>query len=83
MPSPPARIHHQIRRHLEALPNPLLGERVYAAGRRLSSREMSVPRQMLHARRLVLPLPGAGAPLQIEAPLPADVRGILKAFHLR
>ncbi len=74
---------HQIRRHLEALRLPLLGERVYNAGRRLTEREMRVPRQMLHARRLVLTLPGAGAPLQIEAPLPADFRGTLRAFHLR
>ena len=74
---------HQIRRHLEALRLPLLGERVYNPGRRLTEREMCVPRQMLHARRVTLPLPGADAPLQIEAPLPKDFRNTLHTFHLR
>ena len=74
---------HQIRRHLEALRLPLLGERIYNPGRRLTEREMNVPRQMLHARRVSLPLPGVKAPLQIEAPLPKDFRNTLHAFHLR
>lgn len=74
---------HQIRRHLEALRLPLLGDRQYAAGRRLTEQEMRAPRQMLHARRLVLPHPLTGAPLQLEAPLPADFRRALQLFHLR
>lgn len=74
---------HQIRRHLESLRIPLLGERVYAAGRRLTALEMNVPRQMLHARRLALTLPGAGGALKIEAPLPDDFRQTLREFHLR
>ena len=43
---------------------PLLGERV-CFGRRLTEREMCVPRQMLHAA-VALPLPGADAPLQMK-----------------
>ncbi|MBI5597792.1 MAG: RluA family pseudouridine synthase [Elusimicrobia bacterium] len=75
---------HQIRVHLAHLGHPILGDLLYRGGGELylkavartltpQDREASgAPRQMLHARSLTLRHPGTGAPLTVEAPLPAD-----------
>jgi 23S rRNA pseudouridine1911/1915/1917 synthase len=39
------------------------------------------PRQALHAARLALAHPRSGAPLAWEAPLPADLAGLLAALR--
>lgn len=74
---------HQIRRHLEALELPLAGDRRYSAGRKVSQFEMSLKRQMLHARILILPHPSAKTQLKVEAPLPADFRRALQSLRLK
>ena len=56
---------HQIHVHLAHIGCPILGDRIYGAGR------LSAERCMLHASRLVIPHPGGGT-LDICAPLPAD-----------
>ncbi len=61
---------HQIRVHLAALGAPLLGDPRYGGPRRVG--EVSIPRVMLHARRLELIHPETGAPIAFEAPVPED-----------
>ena len=69
---------HQIRVHLAHLGAPLLGDPRYGGPRRVL--ETGVPRVLLHARRLVLPHPVSGAPLLLEAPVPDDFLGVLRAL---
>jgi 23S rRNA pseudouridine1911/1915/1917 synthase len=69
---------HQIRVHLRHLGAPLLGDARYGGPRRVL--ETSVPRVMLHARRLTLPHPATGAPLALEAPVPEDFLAVLRAL---
>ncbi|MCM2334791.1 MAG: RluA family pseudouridine synthase [Anaeromyxobacteraceae bacterium] len=61
---------HQIRVHLSHLGAPLLGDPKYGGPRMVGA--VSVPRVMLHARRLEIAHPITGAPLRFEAPIPAD-----------
>lgn len=64
---------HQIRVHLSFLGCPVVGDTVY--GRKKPSLEIS--RQFLHAHRLSIRLPDEDAPRAFEAPLPAELEGIL------
>ena len=58
---------HQIRVHLAEGGTPILGDDLYGGGDR-----ESVPRLMLHARRLELRHPVTRAELSLESPVPAD-----------
>jgi 23S rRNA pseudouridine1911/1915/1917 synthase len=69
---------HQIRVHLAHLGAPLLGDARYGGPRRVL--EVSVPRVMLHARRLALRHPATGAPLVLEAPVPDDFAAVERAL---
>jgi 23S rRNA pseudouridine1911/1915/1917 synthase len=69
---------HQIRVHLAHLGAPLLGDPRYGGPRMVGS--VSVPRVMLHARRLELAHPVTGAPLAFEAPVPEDFRDVATAL---
>ncbi len=80
---------HQIRVHLAFLGLPLLNERLYGEdGGKLflaelaSARKEGAPRQMLHARRLIIDHPMNGRRLSIEAPVPDDFRAVLKEHGL-
>ena len=64
---------HQIRVHLAHLGHPLLGDDLYGG----SLEEIS--RQALHACRLHFTHPMTGAPIDITAPLPADMERVLKS----
>ena len=67
---------HQIRVHLAHLGHPVLGDRQYGrAGLRL------LPRQGLHAWRLAFTHPTSGAPIELEAPLPDDMRAAAEALR--
>lgn len=69
---------HQIRVHLRHVRAPVLGDDVYGArdvNRRFAS---SATRPMLHARRLTFDHPVTGARLDIKAPLPEDMRSLLR-----
>jgi 23S rRNA pseudouridine1911/1915/1917 synthase len=77
---------HQIRVHLASLGHPIVGDAVYGARRRRAAGEAGAilaacPRQALHAARLVVVHPLTGAPLVLEAPLPADLRTVLEALR--
>ncbi len=64
---------HQIRVHLAFLGCPVVGDAVY--GRKRPS--LPAGRQMLHAWRLRLCLPGEDQPRLFEAPPPADFQALL------
>jgi 23S rRNA pseudouridine1911/1915/1917 synthase len=80
---------HQIRVHLAARRTPIVGDPVYGEAAwkhltdvRLASRLAAFPRQALHAHRLEFTHPITGARLQIEAPVPEDLRGILEGVGI-
>jgi 23S rRNA pseudouridine1911/1915/1917 synthase len=62
---------HQVRVHLAQAGCPVAGDTLYGGGG-------GVPRPFLHAWRLSLPHPHTGKPLRLEAPVPADMRALLK-----
>jgi 23S rRNA pseudouridine1911/1915/1917 synthase len=76
---------HQIRVHFQHLGFPVAGDLVY--GRRPNARLREItgcgaPRQMLHARRLVVTHPRTGKRLIFEAPIPADFELLLGLLRL-
>jgi 23S rRNA pseudouridine1911/1915/1917 synthase len=75
---------HQIRVHLAAAGLPLVGDPVYGRPRyekikdaRLKKTLGEFPRQALHAERIGFRHPATNEPLEIKAPLPADLSGLL------
>jgi 23S rRNA pseudouridine955/2504/2580 synthase len=75
---------HQIRRHLEAIGHPVAGDRRYGdfAWNRLARQRWGLRRMFLHAWKLELPHPVTGAPLRLEAPLPAELAAVLSKMNL-
>ena len=77
---------HQIRVHLAHAGYPLVGDRVYGGRLALpggATEELRValrefPRQALHAARLSLPHPVEDETLEVSAPLPQDMVGLLE-----
>jgi len=74
---------HQIRKHLAAVRHPVLGDKDYAGEQRGKAAFRSVPRQMLHAYRLVLPDPKGNASLRVTAPVSDDFRDVLRTLKLK
>ncbi len=74
---------HQIRVHLASLGHPVLGDRTY--GRKtsieLEGSKVHVPRQMLHAKTLGFVHPVTGESMEFEAPLPPDMKELLKKLE--
>jgi 23S rRNA pseudouridine1911/1915/1917 synthase len=69
---------HQIRVHLAAIDLPVAGDTVY--GR---PRELDLERQFLHAGRLAFPHPFTEERVDVESPLPPDLRAALeRARHV-
>ena len=66
---------HQVRVHLAHLGTPVAGDTLYGGGD-------AVPRPFLHAWRLRLPHPRDGAPIELIAPIPADLEAICVTFGL-
>lgn len=75
---------HQIRVHLESIGLPLIGDPTYRRGRPAAHGPKAhwsrFPRQALHAWRLGLLHPQAGAPMQWSRPPPADLRELMTAL---
>jgi 23S rRNA pseudouridine1911/1915/1917 synthase len=70
---------HQIRVHMQSIFHPLAGDPVYRGARNAAAGPLaSFKRQALHAYRLGLVHPVSAAPMQWEAPLPADMRALLR-----
>lgn len=69
---------HQIRVHMSSIGHPLIGDKMYGAalsGPPANSRlDGLIDRQALHAERLAVVHPMNGQPLELQAPLPEDMR---------
>ena len=71
---------HQIRVHMSFAGHPLVGDAVY--GRRRGAGSLGgFPRQALHAASLGFVHPVTGAAMRFEAPLPADMDGLVAALR--
>jgi 23S rRNA pseudouridine1911/1915/1917 synthase len=64
---------HQIRAHLQAIGHPVAGDPEYGTAELLG-----LERQFLHAARLRFAHPFGGATVDVESPLPADLRAALE-----
>ena len=80
---------HQIRVHMKAQGWPIVGDPLYGEPRwkgiadsRVAEACRDFPRQALHAFRLSFVHPATGAPLEIAAPVPEDLAGLLAAARL-
>ncbi len=78
---------HQIRVHMAALGHHVVGDPIYGGRKRghklPDSVRGKVPlpgRQLLHAWRLVFAHPRTGRLLDLEAPIPVDMRAVISAF---
>jgi 23S rRNA pseudouridine1911/1915/1917 synthase len=67
---------HQIRVHLQAIGHPVCGDPEYGMGGRDSI--LGLTRQFLHATRLAFPHPITGEPIEVDSPLPEDLREALE-----
>lgn len=63
---------HQIRVHLAAIGNPVIGDATYG------KKSAFLNRQFLHAHRLGFYLPSSGKFVEFESPLPEDLQKALK-----
>ena len=66
---------HQIRVHLKAIGHPIVGDPVYGSGNTRGN--LSLKRQFLHACQLTFAHPTTGKVLELEAPLPEDLKTVL------
>ncbi len=81
---------HQIRVHLLHVGCPVLADRQYGGRSRFGLRDLDpaaedeplIERQALHAHRLRFKHPRKGRWLEVEAPLPADLRRTLEALRV-
>jgi 23S rRNA pseudouridine1911/1915/1917 synthase len=69
---------HQIRVHFQHIRHPLVGDTVYRRGTRHG---LEFPRQALHATELSLVHPQTGKTMTWHAPLPADMKRLLKRLQ--
>jgi len=77
---------HQLRIHMSHIRHPVVGDPFYG-GRHISIRQATgrpddpdeprFTRQLLHARRLIVTHPIHETPLELEAPMPADLQELL------
>jgi 23S rRNA pseudouridine1911/1915/1917 synthase len=72
---------HQLRVHLADQGFPIVGDRIYAPKPLQKTTQLpmetSIARQALHADRLIFKNPRSGALVDVRAPLPPDIRGLL------
>lgn len=64
---------HQIRVHLASIGHPVAGDRLYGAAARPGN-EAHAERFFLHAHRIRFPHPVTGETVEIESPLPEDLK---------
>jgi len=79
---------HQVRVHMAHVGHALVGDPTYSGRqwRTIPDPETAAacrdfPRQALHAWKLTVAHPATGEPMTFEAPLPADMRGLLTALR--
>lgn len=68
---------HQIRAHLASLGRPIAGDRLYQSPRMRDEDALRLDRHFLHACRVVFRHPRDGRPMDIESPLPDELRAAL------
>lgn len=68
---------HQIRVHLASLGHPILGDRRYGGGGE-DARRLGLVRPFLHARSVAFDHPITGGRIEVEEPLPQDLREALR-----
>jgi len=73
---------HQIRKHLDHIRHPVIGDRHYGTRLAASDKSLRVGRQMLHASSIEFAHPGTGRRVFAKAPLPRDFRNGLRTFDL-
>lgn len=73
---------HQIRKHLDSIRHPVLGDRHYETASRLPQKVLHIGRHMLHASKLEFDHPATERKVRVKAPLPRDFRSCLKRFRL-
>ncbi len=73
---------HQIRVHLSSIGHPILGDRRYGGGGD-DARELGLDRPFLHAWRLAFGHPVTGERIDLEDPLPTDLRAALERIRSR
>lgn len=66
---------HQVRVHLSHIGHPIVGDSLYGEA------DPRIGRQALHAERLVFAHPLTGETVDVSAPLPADIAGLLAALR--
>lgn len=64
---------HQIRVHLSSIGHPILGDGAYGGGGD-DAKRLGLARPFLHARRLAFAHPVTGEGIEVEEPLPEDLR---------
>jgi 23S rRNA pseudouridine1911/1915/1917 synthase len=72
---------HQIRVHLSSIGHPILGDRRYG-GAGEDARELGLERPFLHAWRIVFDHPITGERIDLEDPLPPDLRRALERARI-
>lgn len=72
---------HQIRVHLTAIGNPILGDPMYGGRKVRSVEDIPIKRVMLHARTLGFRHPATGKQVEFSAPLPADMDAVLASLR--
>lgn len=69
---------HQLRVHLESIRCPIFGDDLYAP----PAIAKGARRLALHAHRIAFEHPITGAPVDVESPLPADIRRIVSRYGM-
>ena len=71
---------HQIRVHLASLGHAVVGDTLYGAPREIRTKDraaISLPRNFLHAAKLILQQPTTGQSMNFSAPMPEELEGFL------
>lgn len=67
---------HQIRVHLRHTGHPIVGDPIY--GNLAMNKKLNLSRQLLHAHRLSFIHPISGEMIEVEAPLPQDIKKFIQ-----
>jgi 23S rRNA pseudouridine1911/1915/1917 synthase len=77
---------HQIRVHLSAIGHPVVGDATYGGVKARVAQDLRpllrLDRPFLHAARLAFTHPTDGRAMSFEAPLPADLQGVLDELRV-
>ena len=68
---------HQIRVHLKHIGHPLVSDEKYAGRKVYRLDKRWCPRQFLHAKKISFKHPVSGKWMQMESPLPDDLKNVL------